>query len=122
MNIIYWCPYLTKIATIKSVINSCKSFQNTKYTPKIINSCGEWQFYDKKQNLINFYDNFNLHKYLPKYGFFKSRLSLLIISIITFLPLILYLKKNKPKFLIIHLLTSVPLILNMLFNFDTKML
>ena len=122
MNIIYWCPYLTKIATITSVINSCNSLKNTKYIPKIINSCGEWQFYDKKENLINFLNKVNIHKFLPKHGFLNSRISLILISLITFIPLIKYLKKRKPEFLIIHLLTSLPLMLNSIFKFETKII
>ena len=49
MHINYWCPYLTNIATIKSVIRSAKSIQKySKKTSKeeviILNSCGEWNF------------------------------------------------------------------------------
>ena len=122
MNIVYWCPYLTNVATIRSVLNSYNSLKKSEFVPFIINSCGEWQFYDKNYKLINFLSNFNLHKYLPKEGFLKSRISFIIISIISILPLLIFLKKKKPKFLVIHLLTSLPLIINSLFKIETKVI
>ena len=50
MKIYYWCPFLTNIATIKSVIKSAKSIikystiEKEKTEVTILNSCGEWIF------------------------------------------------------------------------------
>ena len=50
MKIYYWCPFLTNIATIKSVIKSAKSIkkynsiEKEKIDVTILNSCGEWDF------------------------------------------------------------------------------
>ena len=50
MQICYWCPFLTHIATIDAVTNSAVS--GRKYAKdsknsniKILNSYGEWNFY-----------------------------------------------------------------------------
>ena len=46
MKIYYWCPFLTNIATIKSVIKSAKSIKKYSVREKektevtILNSCG----------------------------------------------------------------------------------
>ena len=44
-DIFYWSPYLGKIATIRSVLNSMiglKIFTTNKYNISIINCYGEW--------------------------------------------------------------------------------
>ena len=44
-NAFYWSPYLGKVATIRSVINSMiglKIFYKNKYDVSIINCYGEW--------------------------------------------------------------------------------
>ena len=50
MQICYWCPFLTHIATIDAVKNSAISLK--KYSKnnniKILNSIGEWDFLKKK--------------------------------------------------------------------------
>ena len=60
MQICYWCPFLTHIATIDAVKNSAVSLR--KYSKnshslkiKILNSYGEWSFY-KNNN-----DNISVH-------------------------------------------------------------
>ena len=53
MNIFYWCPFLSKVATVQAVINSAislKKYSKNKISPHIINAIGEW---DDLQNLIN---------------------------------------------------------------------
>ncbi len=125
-KIFYWSPCLNPVGTIKSTINSIASVQ--KYGDKnfeayLINACGEWDRYLGLLNLnnvkiINF--NLNFFKYLPKEGYFKSRLSYLIIYIFCFFPLMRSLIKEKPDFLIAHLITSLPLTIMKLFNFKTK--
>ena len=48
MQIYYWCPYLTNIATINAVKRSAISIKKySKRNPEvsIINSSGEWLFF-----------------------------------------------------------------------------
>lgn len=124
MKIFYWCPYLTKIATISSVLRSAYYLdQNNKnlYNIGIINACGEWDHIKKNKN-FKIYNllPFNLHNLIPKKGFL-SKLSLIYIFIISFFPLIKLIRKEKPKYLIIHLLTSLPIFLS-LFCVNTKVI
>jgi hypothetical protein len=56
-NILYWCPFLTNVATIKAVINSAysiKRYGSNYYNPIIINAGGEFDSYyeeiKKKKN------------------------------------------------------------------------
>ena len=127
MLIYYWCPFLTKIATIKSVINSISSFKKynllgRKIDLKIINSYGEWNDEIKKNNLESLkLTNINLHQILPKKGLL-SRFSLLIISILNFFPLLFIVKKNKPDYLVIHLLTSLPIVMSNFWGNKTKVI
>ena len=116
MKIYYWCPYLTNIATIKSVLRSAKSI--SKYNKSknnneisILNSSGEWDFQKKNSSNIKIQNlfPFSFHKLLPKEGLIRSRLSFLIILIVNFFPLILKVKKEKPDYLIVHLLTILPI-------------
>ena len=51
-----------------------------------------------------------------------SRLSYIIIFIISFFPLVLFLKKEKPEYLIVHLITSLPIFLFNIINFKTKLI
>ena len=87
-KIFYWSPFLTKIATIKSVINSASIIKKKdKHSDiYILNCVGEWNNYEeelKSKNLkIIKLLNFNLHKHLPKTGYFASRVSLIIISFV----------------------------------------
>ena len=130
MKIYYWCPFLTNIATIKSVIKSAKSIkkynsiekENTEVT--ILNSCGEWDFL--KNNLYNIKINnllpLNLYKFLPKEGFIQSRLSFLLIFFSNFFPLLFNIKTNKPKFLVVHLLTLLPIVLSPFLSKNTKII
>ena len=129
MHIYYWCPYLTNIATIKSVIKSAKSLKkyiknNLKEDNEIaiLNSCGEWSFlkdnsYDIKINNLLPY---NFFKYIPKEGLIQSRLSFLLIFFTNFFPLLFLVKNKKPKFLIVHLLTLLPIILSPFLSKHTK--
>ena len=127
-SVYYWSPCLTKVGTYKSTINSALSlakYSKNVFSVKIINICGEWdsqkEFF-KKNNIELIELGFNYFKYLPKTGFFKSRLSYLIIILLSFIPLTVMMFKKKPKFLIIHLLTSLPLILNFIFKFKTSLI
>ena len=125
-TIYYWSPYLTEIATSKAVINSAYSLRKyfKNYETHIIDSVGEFRNkideINKKNVSIMRLNKLNLIPILPKHGKFNSRISFLIIFLISFFPLKNLLKKNKPDFLVIHLITSLPLILFFLFNFETK--
>ncbi len=123
-KIFYWSPCINPVGTIKSTINSAISLKkfNNNYDVTIINVCGEWDNYqktlnDNSINLINL--NFKYFNFLPKRGFLGSRLSYMIIFILSFFPLLLLLKKKQPNKIILHLITSLPLTLLNLFQFKT---
>ena len=126
-KIFYWSPCLNPVGTVISTINSAiamASYQN-KYEVCIINACGEWtEFRERFDNnsigLINL--SFNYFKFLPKTGYFGSRLSYLLIYFISFYYLLKLIKKEKPDILIAHLITSLPLTLLNFFNLKTKII
>ena len=47
MNIYYWSPFITHVATVKAVINSASSLNrySNKHCSYIINVAGEWNIY-----------------------------------------------------------------------------
>ena len=129
MQICYWCPFLTHIATIDAVKNSAISLkkysnhtQNTKI--KILNTFGEWDFYKKNNDNIIIHDlqKFNFHRQMPKEGFFSSRFTFLIIFFLNIVPLLKFIKKEKPDYLIIHLLTALPIVLSPFLSKNTKII
>ena len=127
MKIYYWSPCLSKVGTYKSTINSAISLARYSKNKdiKVINSCGEWNnekkfLNDNNVDVINF--GFNYFKFLPKLGFFGSRLSYLIIFFTSFVPLFRILIREKPDYLIIHLITSLPLLINFFFRNKTKII
>jgi glycosyltransferase involved in cell wall biosynthesis len=128
-KIYYWSPFVDKVATTRSVINSALSlnkFSQGKYESFILNASGEWSnFYfelnEKNIKVINFNKNYFILKN-SKFGFIKSRLSYMWIFFSCFFPLLRLLKKEKPDFLIIHLITILPLFLFLLFKFKTKLI
>ena len=125
-NIYYWSPCLTSVGTYRSTINSAISlikFSKNEFSVKIINVCGEWNkeknFF--KRNGIDVIDlGLNYFDILPKTGFIKSRISNIIIILLSIIPLIKFLYKYKIDFLIIHLITSLPLVLIKIFNLKIK--
>ena len=122
MKVYYWSPHLSKVATVKSVINSCIYLNKIKSVDaKIINVVGEWDFISKKYR-IDLLRNLKIYRFLPKEGYFNSRLSSVFNFLISFFPLYFFLRKNKPDFLIVHLLTSIPIMLNNLFNLNSKII
>ena len=44
ISVLYWCPFISKVATVKAVINSVFriKYSNKKYKPEVINAFGEW--------------------------------------------------------------------------------
>ena len=128
MKIFYWSPFISKVATVSSVIRSAESI--LKYSKSkdsinvaIIDAIGEWTNYrkiiDQKIKIINLKKK-SIFETLPKESFFKSRLSYVIIFVINFFKLIKLINKEKPDYLIAHLLTSLPIFLTLIFNNNTK--
>tara|TARA_Y100000590_G_scaffold469759_1_gene659588 strand:+ start:9438 stop:10583 length:1146 start_codon:yes stop_codon:yes gene_type:complete len=127
-KIFYWCPFIDKVATVKAVINSCEGLQ--RYTknkiPYIIDAAGEFDGFEKSLKNKNI-SLIKLSKYsyinkLPKYGFIMSRLTYIIIFLLSFNKLRKLLINEKPDYFIVHLITSLPIILFLLFNFKTKLI
>jgi len=128
MRVFYWSPHISEVATIYAVINSTKALNkySKKFKPTILNAVGEWDQYRheiEKEGIkvINLLP-FSIYNKLPRYTFFKSRLSYVIIFLISLLPLYRILKKEKPEFLMCHLISSLPIFLFNMFNFDTKLI
>ena len=121
MKIYYWSPHLSKVGTIKSVYNSCKSLRNRGIDAKIINAVGEWSHLDDSIRIDLFKKN-NLYKRLPRKGYINSRIVSILIFLLTFFPLLKLLKKDQPDYLIIHLITSLPLLLKKFFSFKTSII
>ena len=126
-TIYYWSPCLAQVATIKATMNSAISLSKytNLYDVKIMNVCGEWNTHKKylSDNNVGIENlSFNYYNFLPKNGFLSSRISNLIIILISIFPLVFFMKNKKPDYLIIHLITSLPLILLNLLNIKTKMI
>ncbi len=127
-NLIYWSPFISNVGTVKSCLNSAlafNKFSKKNFNVKIINVFGEWNPHldlIKKNNIevINFYPN--IAKFIPSSGYIKSRLAYVFIFLISFFPLLNLLKKEKNSFFIAHLITSLPLFLNLIFNFNCKII
>ena len=121
-KIIYWSPYLGHIGTKKSTLNSARGlsvYGKDKFDVKLINALGEWNDIDEIKTLSFFK---NLYNKLPQGGFLKSRISYLIIFLLSILPLYKLLKKDKPDYIIAHLITSLPITLFKIFKFKTKLI
>ncbi len=128
IKVYYWSPFIDKVATTTAVLNSVLSlnkYSKERFEGIIINVFGEWINYNCKDNKyikffnlkkLNFLNNFS------SYGFLRSRLKYIIIFLMSYFPLKKFLKKEKPEYLIIHLITSLPLFLNLVNNFDTKII
>ena len=127
-NLIYWSPFIGNVGTIKSCLNSAvaaKKFSNGNNVVKIINVHGEWNNYldvfeENKIEVISFYPS--LINYFPTSGYFKSRILYILIFLVSFFPLLRFLKKEKECFFIAHLITSLPLFLNFIFDLKCKMI
>ncbi|MAR99750.1 MAG: hypothetical protein CMH24_00035 [Nitrosomonadales bacterium] len=128
MDIFYWSPFISKVATISSAIRSAESL--VKYSQKqidvsIIDSIGEWEEYkdiiNPKIKIIKL-NNKNYYKRLPRGSYIKSRLSYLIIFFLNFNKLKKLINKKKPDFLIIHLMTVLPIFLTLFFKNNTKII
>ena len=127
MKLYYWSPFFANVATEKAVVNSIESvikFSKKKMTPYLLDVIGEWESQKKKlldkDIFIKDILEFKIIKYLPKYGFFKSRISYITVFLLSIFRLHKILKDEKPDFIIIHLMTFIPLFLLLLFNYKTK--
>ena len=130
MKIFYWSPFISKVATVLSVVKSAESI--LKYSKKkeeinvaLIDAIGEWKNYENKINpkieIIKL-NEINFLKYLPKGGFIKSRISYLFIFIFNFFKLKNLLNKKKPEYLIVHLMTSLPIFLSIMLKNKTNII
>ena len=129
LNVFYWSPYTSKVATIRAVLNSARSLQKYskgKVSTKIIDALGEWKEHlqEIKNNNIGYslLINKTNFKIKDKTGFFKSRFYFFVIFYKCFFPLKNLIIKEKPEYLIIHLLTSLTMFLNLICNFKTKII
>ena len=129
MNILYWCPYLSNVATVKAVLNSAisvKQYSKNNLTPEILNIVGEWNEHKEyiKRNDINLRNLVNLKSFyskLPRNSYLKSRISYFMIGLVSIYKLYKFLKyKNEKDIFVIHLISSIPLILLIIFNFKCK--
>ena len=127
-EIYYWSPFIGRVATIRSVINSMiglKKFQNSKFKIKLINCFGEWNSFRTRLNKESI-DILNLQKKIKVnidlHGFIFSRLINFITLLVSYKKLKNLLNKNQPKFLIVHLLTFIPFLLYLTNSFKTKLI
>ncbi len=127
-NIFYWSPYLGRVATIRSVLNSMIGLSNLKkkkFKVSIINCFGEWN-----QNIASLKKNnietINLQKKIKFnidiYGFVFSRFVYFFTFFLTYRKLKNLLIKKEPDYLIVHLLTFIPFILFYSNKFKTKLI
>ena len=128
-KILYWSPFTSKVATVKSVINSAEAvnkYLNDKYKAIILDAVNEWHDYAqelKKKNIevIHLSKN-SIFNSFKKDGFVRSRFAYLYIFFKSLIPLHNQLIAKKPKYLIIHLITSLPLLLFIFKNYETKLI
>ena len=130
MKIFYWSPFISKVATVSSVIRSAESIikycdSNQNVTVSLIDAIGEWESYknniNKKVEIIKL-NNKNYFNILPRDGFLKSRFSYLFIFFLNFFKLKNLLLEKKPNYLIIHLITSLPIFLSIFKKKETKII
>lgn len=129
-KVFYWSPFNSKVATVKSVINSAESlnrfFENKKFKTYILDAVNEWVDFEeeikKKKIEIIHLNKKTIFNSFKKDGFVRSRLAYWYIFLKSFFPLIKILNQKKPDYLIIHLITSLPLTLFMLKSFKTKLI
>ena len=127
-SVFYWSPFIDSVATVKATYNSALSlnlYSNLKYKAKIIDVFGEWKsskYFENNKELFYRLNNLKLLQKFSSKGFLKSRTKYILVFFCCFLKLKTFLEKEKPDFLIIHLITSLPLIMNLIFNFQTKII
>ena len=129
MNIYYWSPFLSPVATVKAVINSAKSmkkYSSGKVNPFIINAVGEWNEYQNEIKssdigVLNFSFLDTFYSKLPRFGFIKSRWSYILIIFFSIFQLHKFLRQTKKNdIFVIHLLVTAPLLLLIFFSYNCK--
>ena len=128
-EVFYWSPFTSKVATIKSVINSAYSvnkYLNKKYESFILDAVDEWNSYsnelsDKNLKVIKLNKKSIFHQF-KKEGFLRSRIAYFYIFFKSIYPLHTLLKNKRPAFLIAHLITSLPLFLFIFRRYETKLI
>ena len=123
-KVIYWAPAISNIATKKAVINS--AFALTKFSQHykitLLNVSGEFNNLKLWNNNISVF-NLNqkiINLKLRGEGYFRTRFSLILIFLKSFLPLINFIKKEEADYIIVHMLTSLPLLVFLFLNTKTK--
>ena len=127
-DIFYWSPFLGKVATVRSVINSMiglKRYTREKFKVYLINCYGEWNIFQSRLKKEKIYI-LELQKFFKinvnLFGYITSRLIYFLTLVISYHKLKFLLISKQPKFLIIHLLTYIPLLLYLNNNFKTKLI
>ena len=122
----FWCPFIGNVGTTNAVLESAKALSLSKNKCKIINVFGEFNEYRdflKKYNIqeVKLLDNKTIDL-IPNKGFFWSRIKYSLIFILSFFPLVFYLRKNRNDYLFVYLITSLPLLVVKIFNFKNKII
>ena len=89
MKIFYWAPWIGKVGSVKSVMNSANiwaKYSQIHIKTRIIDAVGEWKEFSNNYRYINL-TKIKFFNYLPKKGFFNSRLSYIFIFLFSFFPL-----------------------------------
>lgn len=127
-KVFYWCPFISNVATVKAVINSCIGLNrySNLFKPYIINCFGEFDEYieeinNNKITIINLNNN-KFIKRFPSQGYLFSRIKYILIFFTSFFNLSKIIKKENPAFFIAHLITSLPILLFKLNNYNTKLI
>ena len=127
-KVFYWCPFISNVATVKAVINSCIGLNrySNLFKPYIINCFGEFDEYieeinNNKITIINLNNN-KFIKRFPSQGYLFSRIKYILIFFTSFFNLSKIIKKENPTFFIAHLITSLPMLLFKLNNYNTKLI
>ena len=101
-TIFYWCPFISKVATVRAVIKSAESlkrYSNHKFEPVIINCAGEWNEFKYENKFKIKIIDLNKSKILDKKnwtGFYKSRLIIYMSLFNEFFSIIKVVKKKNP--------------------------
>ena len=128
MKVYYWSPFISKVATVSSVIRSAESlikYSKQNISVSLVDAIGEWDQYRHKINSkiqIIKLNKKNYYNYLPKGSFIKSRLSYLFIFFLNFKKLKNLIISKEPNFLIIHLMTVLPIFLTIFLKNNTKII
>jgi len=128
MKVYYWSPFISKVATVSSVIRSAESlikYSKQNISVSLVDAIGEWDQYRHKINSkiqIIKLNKKNYYNYLPGNSFIKSRLSYLFIFFLNFNKLKNLIISKEPNFLIIHLVTVLPIFLTLFLKNDTKII